>query len=431
MSHSVLPSKKMQVMKRLFILLLSLAVYACGKTELVENPGNNPYIPAEPDLDPEEDIFLQFCIREFDTDGDGEVSQYEADQVRTIDCSGMEIVKLTGIGKFSNLETLDCSNNRLTTLDLSQNRHLASLTCTRNALRKVTVAGCKELRTLDCAYNSLSSLDLSSASALQRVDCSNNSLSTLNVGGCSSLRTLDCSYNSLATLDLSKTAGIVTVTCKRNALASLLLTNCAELVSLDCSYNSVTKLDVKDCRKLSSLNCTDNPYLTELWLRGGQTISVLNKDYHTEIKYYPFEIGDRYSYNGKEGIVFAVSDGGRHGKIVSIDKTECAWSTETVTTGATDENDGINNLRTIQTIAGWHEKYPAFAWCADKGEGWYLPALNELKALYELGVLESDRQSWSSTENNYLSGWGVNMGSGRTNNYYKNGSNSVRAVSAF
>lgn len=273
-------------MKRLFILLLSLAVCACGKTELAENSGNyDPYIPAEPDLDPEEDIFLQFCIREFDTDGDGEVSQYEADLVRSIDCSGMEIVKLTGIGKFSNLETLDCSNNRLTTLDLSQNRHLASLTCTRNALRKVTVAGCKELRTLDCAYNSLSSLDLSSASALQRVDCSNNSLSTLNVGGCFSLRTLDCSYNSLAALDLSKTAGIVTVTCKRNALASLLLTDCAELVSLDCSYNSLTKLDVTDCRKLSSLNCTDNPYLTELWLWGDQTISDLNKDHYTEIIY--------------------------------------------------------------------------------------------------------------------------------------------------
>lgn len=417
-------------MKRLFILLLSLAVYACGKTELVENSGNyDPYIPAEPDLDPEEDIFLQFCIREFDTDGDGEVSQYEADQVRTIDCSGMEIVKLTGIGKFSNLETLDCSNNRLTTLDLSQNRHLASLTCTRNVLRKVTVAGCKELRALDCAYNSLSSLDLSSASALQRVDCSNNSLSTLNVGGCSSLRTLDCSYNSLAALDLSKTAGIVTITCKRNALASLLLTDCAELVSLDCSYNSLAKLDVKDCRKISSLNCTDNPYLTELWLWDDQ-ISDLNKDYHTEIKYYLFEIGDRYSYKGKEGIVFAVSDGGRHGKIASIDEKICAWSTEAVTTGATDENDGMKNLRTIQAIAGWHEKYPAFAWCADKGEGWYLPALNELKALYESGVLEPLGPYWSSSEDD--SGWAWCVTNyGYTGSYNQGSTFYVRAVSAF
>lgn len=434
MSHSVLPSKKMQVMKRLFILLLSLAVCACGKTELAGPSDNStPNIPAEPEPEPEpeEDIFLQFCIREFDTDGDGEVSQYEADQVRTIDCSGMEIVKLTGIGKFSNLETLDCSNNRLTTLDLSQNRHLASLICTRNALRKVTVAGCKELRTLDCAYNSLSSLDLSSVSALQRVDCSNNSLSTLNVGGCSSLRTLDCSYNSLAALDLSKTAGIVTVTCKRNALASLLLTDCAELVSLDCSYNSLTKLDVKDCRKLSSLNCTDNPYLTELWLWGDQTISDLNKDYHTEIKYYLFEIGDRYSYKDKEGIVFAVSDGGRHGKIVSIDETVCAWSTEKITTGSTDENDGMKNLRTIQAIAGWHEKYPAFAWCADKGEGWYLPTLNELKTLYESGVLELGWY-WSSSEEDYDCAWCVSMFSGDTRNRSKDyDSNYVRAVSVF
>ena len=191
-------------MKRLFILLLSLAVCACDKPELEENPGNNdPDVPGTS----EEDIFLQFCIREFDTDGDGEISQYEADQVRSIDCSGMEIVKLTGIGKFSNLEMLDCSNNRLTTLDLSQNRHLVELICMRN------------------------------------------SLSTLDVGVCPFLRTLDCSYNSLTALDFSKNANIVTVTCKRNALASLLLTDCAELVSLDCSYNLLTTLDMNYNKK--------------------------------------------------------------------------------------------------------------------------------------------------------------------------------------
>ena len=185
-----------------------------------------------------------------------------------------------------------------------------------------------------------------------------------------------------------------------------------------------------DCQKLLSLNCTDNPYLTELWLWNDQ-ISDLNKDYHTEIKYYLFEIGDRYSYKGKEGIVFAVSDGGPHGKIVSIDETKCVWSTEKVTTGATDKNDGMKNLRTIQAIAGWHEKYPAFAWCADKGEGWYLPALNELKALYESGVLELDDWYWSSSEYDYFDAWDVYMYLGYTYRDSKSDYYYVRAVSAF
>lgn len=388
-------------MKKLLLILLPLAVvYGCGKVELTENKGNdNPYIPDEPNIDPEDDIFLQFCIERFDTDGDGVVSQYEADKVRTITCSGMEIVKLTDIDKFSNLETLDCSGNKLASLDLSKNRHLTGVNCSRNSLRSLSVAGCKELRTLDCSYNSLSSLDLSSATALQSVDCSNNSLATLNVGGCSALRTLDCSYNKLTTLDLSKTTGIVTVNCKRNSLTSLILTDCSALASLDCSYNSLTSLDVSDCETLSTLDCTDNTSLKELILFDDyQKIDNIYKDNYTEIKYWGYSVGDKCLRNGREGIVFYVTDNGLHGKIVSEDETRCAWSTEKVSTYARDWDDGMANMKEIQTISGWHEKYPAFAWCADKGDGWYLPAMNELKTLYESKAVDLPHyEYWSST----------------------------------
>lgn len=422
-------------MKKLLFILLPLAVVCgCGKVELTENKGNdNPYIPDEPNIDPEDDIFLQFCIERFDTDGDGVVSQYEADKVRTITCSGMEIVKLTDIDKFSNLETLDCSGNKLVSLDLSKNRHLTGVNCSRNSLRSLSVADCKELRTLDCSYNSLSSLDLSSATALQSVDCSNNSLATLNVGGCSALRTLDCSYNKLTTLDLSKTTGIVTVNCKRNSLTSLILTDCTALASLDCSYNSLTSLDVSDCLKLSTLDCTDNTSLTEIHLLKNQSVTYLKKDNNTKVLGI-YSVSDKYSRNGKEGIVFYITDNGLHGKIVSEDKTGCKWSTEKITTGAKDENDGMANMKKIQSISGWHEKYPAFAWCADKGDGWYLPALNELKTLYESNVVELKfdyYEYYSSTEYSYDCAWYVLMRNGGTTYSYKYGNGYVRAVSAF
>lgn len=419
-------------MKKLLLILLPLAVVCgCGKINLSDENNNNSY---EPDIDPDEDIFLQFCIEKFDTDGDGVISQYEADKITSINCADMEIVRLTNIDKFSNLATLDCSGNKLASLDLSKNRHLTGVNCKRNSLRSLSVAGCKELRTLDCSYNSLTSLDLSSATALQSVDCSNNSLATLNVGGCTALRTLDCSYNKLTTLDLSKTTGIVTLTCKRNSLKSLILTDCAELVSLDCSYNSLTTLDVSYCLKLSSLNCTDNPSLKELLLFSpGQKISDLDKDGNTNIKYYLSEtgVGAKYSRNGKEGIVFYITSDGRHGKIVSEDKTNCAWSTENISTGATDENDGMANMKTIQAISGWREKYPAFAWCADKGDGWYLPAKNELITLYESRIINTNDYYWSSTENNRIYVWIVYMSSGRTYINYKDNDYYMRAVSAF
>lgn len=394
-------------MKKLLLILLPLAVvYGCGEVDLSgENNGDNPYIPddpkedpdpdpdpdPEPDPEPEKDIFLQFCIERFDTNGDGVISQYEADQVKTISCVDMKITKLTDIDRFSNLETLDCSYNSLTSLDLSKNRHLTSVNCMRNSLRSLSVAGCKELRTLDC------------------------------------------SYNKLTTLDLSKTTGIVTVNCKRNSLTSLILTDCTALASLDCSYNSLTSLDVSDCETLSTLDCTDNPSLKELILFNDyQKIDNLNKDNYTEIKYSAcYNVGDKYSRNGKNGIVFYITDNGLHGKIVSEDETQRKWSTEYISTSATDENDGMANMKKIQSISGWHEKYPAFAWCADKGDGWYLPALNELKTLYELKVVELKLDHYSSTEYSYDRAWKVYMGNGSTGNSNKNYDSYVRAVSAF
>lgn len=104
-----------------------------------------------------------------------------------------------------------------------------------------------------------------------------------------------------------------------------------------------------------------------------------------------YEVGDYYDVDGKRGIVFEVDASGLHGKIVgmkgSIDSKEmlrwCAWEVfyRGIETGATNERDGISNQQTIERIAGWREKYPAFAWCAAQGEGWYLPSVGELEKL--------------------------------------------------
>ena len=168
-----------------------------------------------------------------------------------------------------------------------------------------------------------------------------------------------------------------------------------------------------------------------------------------------WKVGDYYNVGGKEGVVFWVDATGKHGMIVSMDQTELQWCTgdefnKGVTGIATDRSNGMNNLRSVMKIAGWKDKYPAFAWCADHGDGWYLPAINELKVLLlndEVhakvnGTLEQKRVSvmysmgdvrwyWSSTEEDKWCAWRVYMDSGYTlnNTRYLNGY--VRAVSAF
>ena len=153
-----------------------------------------------------------------------------------------------------------------------------------------------------------------------------------------------------------------------------------------------------------------------------------------------YQIGDLVTVNGVQGIVFQTSPV----KIVSVLETSAAWSTENVTTTATNENDGSVNMAIIKAISGWESKYPAFKWCADLGEGWYLPAYNELVTIYNQkatlnSVLEvqnlakfSGNWHWASTEYNYNYACFVDFSSGKV--YYSNNKNSktiVRAVYTF
>ena len=101
-------------------------------------------------------------------------------------------------------------------------------------------------------------------------------------------------------------------------------------------------------------------------------------------------------------------------------------------------------------IAAWKDKYPAFAWCADHGDGWYLPAIDELKELLlndEVhskvnGTLEQKRGSvmyskgvykgyWSSTEEDKRCAWYVYLNYGYTCGGFRYLNFYVRAVSAF
>lgn len=107
------------------------------------------------------------------------------------------------------------------------------------------------------------------------------------------------------------------------------------------------------------------------------------------VKEKVYRVGDYYRENGKEGIVFEVDATGRHGKIVGMRQAgELRWCSKEeyaanrdISSGATAAADGMYNQRMIERTAGWREKFPAFAWCASQGEGWYLPAIDELGLL--------------------------------------------------
>ncbi len=150
-----------------------------------------------------------------------------------------------------------------------------------------------------------------------------------------------------------------------------------------------------------------------------------------------YKVGDLYDENGKRGVVFEVSADGKHGKIVSLVESdkELKWASNDSRRekiGASSETNGAVNMAVVQRIPNWREKYPAFAWCADLGEGWYLPAIDELKAIYNILNLRPEYY-WSSTESKEeeICAWSVYMFNGYTGSLTKDSDLYVRAVSAF
>lgn len=154
-----------------------------------------------------------------------------------------------------------------------------------------------------------------------------------------------------------------------------------------------------------------------------------------------YKVGDLYDENGKRGVVFEVSADGKHGKIVSLAEKRLEWANIEFDSwgekiGADSETNGAVNMAVVQRIPNWREKYPAFAWCADLGEGWYLPAIDELKAIYDTRNILNGVDYygfWSSTENkeSEFCARNVYLYDGSTINYNKSYSDYVRAVSAF
>ena len=194
------------------------------------------------------------------------------------------------------------------------------------------------------------------------------------------------------------------------------------------SYHSYTRAVAKFNSSSSSYSSSSNSYSSS---NSGST----------------YRVGDICTINGVQGVVFEVDSSGRHGKVVSVKASgyDRAWALGTELKkflGATDKYDGEKNMAVVKRQSDWRNKYPAFAWCADLGDGWYLPAKEELAKIRANKSSIEPKLSrnlevfiWSSTENNeiykdeYCAWYQSNTGNVAT--YSKSWTNVVFAVHKF
>ena len=138
------------------------------------------------------------------TNLDKEIQKSEAiAYTGSIIVKSLGILDLKGIEAFTSIDSLDCYNNKLTSLNVSNNKALTYLNCVYNQLTSLDVSSNTALTHLECVYKKLTSLDVSSNKALTYLSCANNQLTNLNVSNATALSELYCSINQLKSLYVS------------------------------------------------------------------------------------------------------------------------------------------------------------------------------------------------------------------------------------
>ena len=182
--------------------------------------------------------------------------------VPALNISEKGLTDLSALKYFTGLQTLDCSGNSLTELDVSALTNLTSLNCYRNELTTLDVSKQTNLTFLDCSFNSLTTLDVSALTNLTSLDCYRNELTELDVSNLTGLTKLDCAYNQLTALDVSNLTGLTHLDCSDNQLTALDVSNMTLLTDLDCADNQLTALNVSNLTGLEDLDCSENQLTT-------------------------------------------------------------------------------------------------------------------------------------------------------------------------
>ncbi|MBO4579371.1 MAG: S-layer homology domain-containing protein [Clostridiales bacterium] len=215
-----------------------------------------------------DDVFREFVFANFDTDGNGTLSEKELEAVKEINVSGLNIKSLSGIRHFTSLDKLDCSNTKVTKIDLNDNEALTTLNCSGCKLSTINIADCYALEEIDCSNNNLkefafsngflTKLDISNNKSLTKLDCSKNSLTSVNLEGCTDLTDIDLTDNQLESLDLGTNTALKSIVFEKNSLKSLDLSKCISLETINVADNKLTALTVGTNDKLTKIIANDN-----------------------------------------------------------------------------------------------------------------------------------------------------------------------------
>ncbi len=199
---------------------------------------------------------------------DHKVLTYKINPVLELQISNLNISDLTGIADFTDLEILNCSNNLLTQLDISNNQSLQKLEINNNQIASIDVSQCPNLKELYIQNNQIDNINLQNNSHLEKINVSNNQLTSLNISTNTLLIETYCENNQINSLDITQNSQLQKFYCNNNVLTTLNIGTNTNLQELFCQNNQLIDIDVSGLNSLMFFNCDYNQ-LTGLNLQNG------------------------------------------------------------------------------------------------------------------------------------------------------------------
>lgn len=170
----------------------------------------------------------------------------------------MNPIKTLDISDCPNLKVLDCSYSELSELDVTSNTKLVSLVCYGNSIKNLNVSKCPQLVELNAKSNGLTAIDLSANKLIQMLDVQNNEITKVDVAHMAELSELYVANNKLTEINLTKNPELVLLNIEGNALTSLDLSKNPNLGKLHCGDNNLAALDLSNKPFLFYVNCENN-----------------------------------------------------------------------------------------------------------------------------------------------------------------------------
>ncbi len=158
-----------------------------------------------------------------------------------------------------------------------------------------------------------------------------------------------------------------------------------EDVTASCTIKTTAGLVVENGEFTTTTPGTYNFYAIYEETNRSNTVSV---DAYDPNATYTYEIGKIYEINGSKGVAYAIKN--NYAYFFSIDEADLQWSTENVMCNCISTKGDWNTYDPFDPTYSKADggvrdinNYPAFKWCMEHGEGWYMPSSTELQWVWD------------------------------------------------